>query len=101
MFAKWVSSATLCITPFTTQPYASFPSGASSNQLEIVYGYNSGVQQMTAIAGSLTEYTLTNLQFEQEYSISIRVRVGYSRSHTFTEIILMKSVLELWNQVKT
>ena len=32
---------------------------------------------MTAISGSLTEYTLTNLQFEQEYSISIRARVRY------------------------
>ena len=38
---------------------------------------------MTAISGSLTEYTLTNLQFEREYSISIRARVGYSRIYYY------------------
>ena len=65
------------INTFTTQRYAAFPSGTTSSQLEIAYGYDSGVRRMTIVSGSLTEYTLTNLQFEREYSISIRARMQY------------------------
>ena len=77
-----ISSATL-YSHVTTQRYTSFPRGASSNQLEVAYGYNSGVRRVTAVSGSLTEYTLTNLEFEREYSISIRARVRYSRNYYY------------------
>ena len=38
---------------------------------------------MTGVSGSLTEYTLINLQFERVYSISIRARVRYSRIYYY------------------
>ena len=64
-------------SPFTTQRYTSFPSGTTSSQLEIAYGYNSEARQLITVLGSLTKYTLTNLQFDRQYSILIRARMRY------------------------
>ena len=63
------------------QPYTSFPRGASSTKFEIRYGYNSFSQTNRVVDGTLSQYTLTNLLFEQNYTISIRAQVYYSECY--------------------
>ena len=63
------------------QPYTSFPRGTSSTKFEIRYGYNSFSQTNRVIDGTLSQYTLTNLLFEQNYTISIRAQVYYSECY--------------------
>ena len=56
----------------------SFPRGVSTSQFEILYK-TGGVSYTARITSStLTQYTLRNLQFEQNYQITIRARMRYS-----------------------
>ena len=56
-----------------------FPRGVSTSYFDVFYSNRPGVwSSVNSISGSLTEYTLNNLVFEQNYNITIRPKVTYS-----------------------
>ena len=60
----------------------SFPRGTSSSNLQLRYSYQSTrgsqLSSTVTISSTQTQYTLSNLQFDQQYTISIQPRMRYS-----------------------
>ena len=64
----------------------SFPRGRSSSNLQLRYTYRSRgslLSSTVTLSSTQTQYTLTNLRFDQQYNISVRARMTYSYCYTY------------------